>query len=82
VLLQVQIRPGLVHKDEDGESEKVDKIRVALGILYKPKFHYPIAHTSTLVVCADGAVQTSPLQQYTGSEVMAGDGTARCIALA
>jgi hypothetical protein len=45
-LRKVQMRPGLVHKDEDGELEKVDKVRVALGIFYKPKFHYPIAHTS------------------------------------
>ncbi len=74
MLLQVQIRPGLVHKDEDGELEKVDKVR----LLSSTRLNF----TTQSRICADGAVQTSPSQQCIGSELMAGDGTAMCIALA
>ena len=28
----------------DGESEKADKLRSALGVFYKPELHYAIGH--------------------------------------
>ena len=64
-------------KDDERESEKIDKVRSALGNSYKLDLHYAVAHMRRW----DGAYP--PLANDTKAvNLMADTGAARCVTLA